>query len=95
LHSGLPFESKRRFFDKFYQSYLKELNSMDQLVKLVSEKTGLSEEMSRKAVEVVLDYLKDKLPAPIGGQIDGLLEGSEGAGGLEDLAKKGLGGLFG
>jgi hypothetical protein len=68
---------------------------MDQLVKLVSEKTGLSEEMSKKAVEVVLDYLKEKLPAPLAGQIDGLLEGSEGSGGLEDLAKKGLGGLLG
>ena len=37
---------------------------MDQLVKLVSQKTGLSEEMSKTAVEVVVNYLKDKLPRP-------------------------------
>ena len=67
---------------------------MDQLVKLVSQKTGLSEEKSRMAVEIVIEYLKGKLPAPIAGQIDGLLAGDEG-GGLEDLAKKGLGGLLG
>lgn len=67
---------------------------MDELVKLVSEKTGLSEEMSKKAVGVVLDYLKDKLPDPIAGQIDNLLEGSGGLGDVGDLAG-GLGGLFG
>ena len=66
---------------------------MEELVKLVSQKTGLSEEMSRQAAEVVLDYLKQKLPAPIGGQLDNILEGGE-AGGLDDLTKS-MGGLFG
>lgn len=65
---------------------------MDELVKIVSEKTGLSEEMSKQAVEVVLGYLKDKLPAPLAGQLDSFLEGG---GDLGDLAQKGLGGLFG
>lgn len=67
---------------------------MEQLVQLVSEKTGLSEEKSRQAVEIVLEYLKGRLPAPIAGQLDSVLEG-EGGAGLDDLAKKGLGGLFG
>jgi hypothetical protein len=67
---------------------------MDELVKLVSQKTGLSEDMSRQAVETVLNYLKQKLPAPIAGQLDTFLA-SPGAGDqLEDLAKN-LGGLFG
>jgi len=68
---------------------------MDQLVQLVSQKTGLSEEKSRQAVEIVVEYLKEKLPAPIAGQVEAVLGGGEGSGGLEDLAKKGLGGLFG
>lgn len=67
---------------------------MDQLVQLVSEKTGLPEEKSRQAVEIVLEYLKGRLPAPIAGQLDSVLEGG-GDGGLDDLAKKGLGSLFG
>jgi uncharacterized protein (DUF2267 family) len=50
---------------------------MDELVQLVSQKTGLSEEMSRQAVEVVLEYLKEKLPEPIAGQLDNVLEGSK------------------
>ena len=58
---------------------------MDELIKLVSDKTGLSKELSKMAVETVVGYLKDKLPAPIGGQIDNLLGSAgqvQGAGGL-------------
>ena len=67
---------------------------MEELVKLVSQKTGLSEEKSRQAVEIVLEYLKGKLPAPIGGQLDNIVEGSEGLD-VGDMTSKGLGGLFG
>ena len=67
---------------------------MNELVKMVSQKTGLSEEMARTAVDTVLNYLKGKLPAPIAGQIDSLLGGSEAGSTVESLTK-GLGGLFG
>jgi hypothetical protein len=67
---------------------------MDELVKLVSQKTGLSEEMSKVAVDTVVGYLKDKLPAPIAGQIDSVLSGGGMEGDLGDLAK-GLGGMLG
>lgn len=63
---------------------------MDELVALVVKKTGLPEETARKTVKIVVGYLKDKLPAPIAGQIDNALEG----GGLGDAAKS-LGGMFG
>ena len=63
---------------------------MDELVKLVVAKTGISEEQARGAIATVVNFLKEKLPAPIAGQIDGLLSGS----GIND-ALKGLGGLFG
>ena len=60
---------------------------MDELVKLVSEKTGLSEEMAETAVKLVLDYVKKKLPAPVAAQVDAVL----GAGSAADM----IGGLFG
>lgn len=63
---------------------------MNELIKLVSQKTGISEDQANMAVQTVLDFIKQKLPAPITSQIDGLLSGS----GLGDVAK-GLGGLFG
>jgi hypothetical protein len=64
---------------------------MDELVKLVSQKTGLSEDMSRQAVQIVVSYLKDRLPAPVASQIDAVLSGG---GDLGNLAK-GLGGMLG
>ncbi|MDX1522191.1 MAG: hypothetical protein R3264_11225 [Anaerolineae bacterium] len=67
---------------------------MDELIKLVSVRTGLSKEKSKLAVEIVLDYLKAKLPAPVAGQIDSYLAGGGTATGLDDMAA-GLGGLLG
>jgi hypothetical protein len=68
---------------------------MDELVKLVSQKAGISQEQAKAAVSTVLDYLKQKLPAPVAGQIDGLLAGGSGAAGSIGDVAKGLGGLFG
>ena len=45
--------------------------------KLVSKKTGLSEEMAQVAVNTVVEYLKDKLPGPAGAQLDALLDGGD------------------
>ena len=66
---------------------------MDELIKLVTKKVGIPERQAKQAVETVLGFLKEKLPAPIAGQIDGLLggTGAKDAGGLV----KGLGGLLG
>jgi hypothetical protein len=67
---------------------------MDELIKLVSQKTGLSEELSKKAVETVIGFLKDRLPDPIAGRIDDVLKGGDAMAGLGDLVE-GLGGLLG
>lgn len=64
---------------------------MDELVKLVSQKTGITEQQAKGAVETVLNFLKQKLPTPIAGQIDGLLKGGVQG---DDLLK-GLGNLLG
>jgi len=66
---------------------------MDELVKQIAEKTGLSEEMARKVVDVVLDYLKKKLPDSLAQQVEGLLKGESPD--MGDMLKKGLGGLLG
>lgn len=64
---------------------------MDELVKMVSKKTGVSEALAKQAVEIVVNYLKRKLPAPVASQIDGILGG--GTSQVADVAK-GLGGLL-
>jgi len=65
---------------------------MDELVKIVADKVGISEAQAKQAVETVLGFLKDKLPEPIAGQLDAVLDGD--VSGLGDLAG-GLGKLFG
>jgi uncharacterized protein (DUF2267 family) len=60
---------------------------MEELVKMVQQKTGISEDQARTAVTTVVNFLKGKLPAPIASQVDNVLnnKGIEGA----------VGGLFG
>ena len=76
---------------------------MEELLKAVSEKTGLPADKAQGAIEAVLDFLKDKLPEPIAGQLENFIgggddEGSSDGGGMGDLLDKGkgmLGGMFG
>jgi hypothetical protein len=72
---------------------------MDELVKLVTDKVGISPDQAQKAVTTVVGFLKDKLPGPLGEQLDKLVAGGAGgSGGLGDMtgaAESALGGLFG
>jgi hypothetical protein len=47
---------------------------MDQLVKIISEKTGISEEQSRTAVTEVIKYVKGYLPPQVSGYVDTFLD---------------------
>ncbi len=67
---------------------------MDEIVKLVVEKTGLSEDIARNVVVTVMDYLDSKLPAPLGGNLKMFLGNEQAIDTIEMLAK-GLGGVFG
>jgi hypothetical protein len=64
---------------------------MDELVALVMKKTGLPKETAQLAVKTVLDFLKKKLPAPVGSAIDSFLGGKGQLAGAADM----LGGLLG
>ena len=76
---------------------------MDELIKQVVERTGISESQAQTAVTTVLGFLKNRLPEPIAGQLDGFLGGAAGAaggvagaaGGLAGSAGDVLGGLGG
>jgi len=74
---------------------------MDELINLVVQKTGISQDDAQKAVQVVIDSLKSKLPAPIAAQVDTFLTSgaSGGVNALEaeagTLLKSELGGFLG
>ena len=48
---------------------------MDELIKQVTAKTGISEDQARTAVTTVLGFLKNKLPAQIAGKIESAISG--------------------
>jgi len=58
----------------------------EQLTNLIVKRTGITQENAQKAVLVVFDFLKTKLPAPIATQLDSFLSGgttiTEQAGGF-------------
>lgn len=69
---------------------------MDELIKLVTEKTGLSDDKAKLAIETVVGFLKQRLPAPVAEQLNASLTGAA----TEGIAEKvkgmaaGLGGVF-
>ncbi len=66
---------------------------MDELIQQVVAKVGIDSNQAKGAVDTVLAFLKERLPAPIASQLDGVLSG--GPGGLQDQAQGALGGLGG
>ncbi len=67
---------------------------MDELVKDVSVKAGITEAQARIAVDTVIDYAKAKLPPALASQVDGVISGKTDLNGLGALGAM-LGGLFG
>ncbi len=63
---------------------------IDEAAKLVAKKTGLSQDKAKQAVLIVLDVIKQKLPA-VAPQIDALASGGDALSEAGKLA----GGLFG
>ena len=64
---------------------------MDELIKLVAQKTGIPQDKARVAVDTVMNFLKKKLPPTIAGQLDALRAGGK----LPDDLMGSLGGLLG
>jgi len=65
---------------------------MDELINMVAQKTGLAPDQARTAVDTVLGFLKNRLPAPMASQLDAALSGK--ATSVEDLTK-GISGMMG
>ena len=67
---------------------------MDELVEMVVKKAGISESQAKKAVDTVIEFLNDRLPEPIGGNLDDYVEGNVSQDTMNQVTK-GLGGLLG
>lgn len=68
---------------------------MEQLSKLIAKKVGITEAQASQAVEMVLNFLKDKLPPAIGSQLDNFIGDDDKDSGLDlDDAAKLIGGFL-
>lgn len=66
---------------------------MDELIERVCARTGLPEEQSRQAAQAAVDFIKEKLPEPLRGQLDAVLA-NQNLGGVADQAMDMIGGMF-
>jgi hypothetical protein len=67
---------------------------MEELVKQISDRTGLPADQARAAAQTTIDFLKDKLPESMRGYVDMALN----SGMIDDVAGQAgnlLGGMFG
>jgi hypothetical protein len=53
----------------------REFTMNEQVINLIVKRTGITQENAEKAVLVVFDFLKTKLPAPIASQLEPFLTG--------------------
>jgi hypothetical protein len=75
---------------------------LNELTNLITQKTGLSNDMAQQVVQIVSGYLKDKLPEPLASQVNNVLGSQPAASGSSqstgDIASQGksfLGNIFG
>jgi hypothetical protein len=70
---------------------------MNELVNIIVQKTGISQENAQRAAQAAIDFLKSKLPAPIASHVDAVLAGdlSGVASQAGEMLKGKLGGAFG
>ncbi len=67
---------------------------MNELVQLVSQKTGISQDKAQQAVEVIINHLKSRLPGPIASHLDQFTQGGSSSN-IESEAASKLGSMFG
>jgi len=60
---------------------------MKELVGLIVKKTGIPASMAQIVVNMVVDFLKQKLPAPVAGQIDVVLKNEASVKTAEDVLR--------
>ena len=67
---------------------------MDELIQQITTRTGISDDQARQATEMVMSFVKTKLPEPIASQVDGLMSGGDMMGQVQQQMGN-LGGMFG
>ncbi len=64
---------------------------MNEIIEQLKSRVGLNDNQAQSAAETVINYLKQRLPGPIAGELDKVVAGQGGAEGIESR----LGSLLG
>ena len=68
---------------------------MQELIKMITQKVGISESQAKSAVDTVVSFLKDKMPGGIGSQVESFINGSSSSiGSVMDGLKEKAGGFL-
>jgi hypothetical protein len=68
---------------------------MENLIKMVTEKAGISETQAKSAVQAIVAFLKDKMPGGLGGQVESFINSKSAPGVSEaEALKDKVGGFF-
>ena len=62
------------------QSFFVEVTMNEELITLVSEKTGMSAEQAKTSVETVINFIKERLPGPLGEHLENFVNSEQAAG---------------
>ncbi len=64
------------------------MTMMDDMVKTVSQKAGISTDQAQKAVQAVMDYMMPRIPEQMGMQMKQMMMGDMGQGMMGEMGKK-------
>lgn len=59
---------------------------MNELIKMLVDQLGLDDAIAKQAVEMVIAFVKDKLPNVIGDQLENILDGEDDGGVMDQIA---------
>ena len=58
---------------------------MEELIKTIADRAGISLDQAKSAIEGVIEHFKDKLPMGIGEKIESFLQGGSSSDGSSDF----------
>jgi hypothetical protein len=71
---------------------------MNELINQITQRTGISQNQAQQAVQVVVGFLKQRLPAPVASQLGSFVSGQgtqgTGQGGVMGQAQQSFGKMF-
>ena len=67
---------------------------MDELINQITQRTGISQNQAQQALQVTVNFLKQRLPPQVGSQLENYISGQAGGKGMGGMGQQAQG-MFG